>query len=89
MTEYVRVTDEVKPRREYTISQRLLDARPGVFKVLDKPATYPSGEPLPPKHLTTVSAEAAKDKAAIPVSKTSASNGANEKAGSTATDKEI
>lgn len=46
--EYVRVTDEVKPRREYSVVASAVD--PDVHKVLDKPAAYPDGTPLEPKH---------------------------------------
>jgi hypothetical protein len=45
---YVRVTDEVKPRREYSVVESAVD--PEVHKVLDKPATEADGTPLPPKY---------------------------------------
>jgi hypothetical protein len=45
--EYVRVTDEVKPKREYSVVASAVD--PDVHKVLDKPATYADGTPLEPK----------------------------------------
>lgn len=44
---YLRVTDEVKPRREYTITRSQLSE---CHTVLDKPATAPDGTPLPAKH---------------------------------------
>lgn len=89
MTDHVRVTDDVKPRREYTITRRQFEARPGVFTELDKPALTPAGEPLPPKYLTTVEKSAAKNKTASPVkSTTSDATAPDEKAGSTATQKE-
>ena len=46
---YVRVTDEVKPRREYSVVESAVD--PDVHTVLkDKPATSSDGVPLPPKY---------------------------------------
>lgn len=44
---YLRVTDEVKPRREYTITRSQLSE---AHTVLDKPATAADGTPLPAKH---------------------------------------
>lgn len=48
MPEYVRVTDDVKPYREYSVVASAVD--PEVHKVLDKPATYSDGQPIEPKH---------------------------------------
>lgn len=45
---FIRVTDEVKPRREYTIPASSFDE--GTHKKLDKPATAADGTPLPPKY---------------------------------------
>lgn len=53
MPEYVRVTDEVKPRREYTITAELAESLGSDVKVLDKPATGVDGYPLPPKYTPT------------------------------------
>lgn len=50
MPEYVRVTDEVKPRREYTITAELAESLGSNVTVLDKPATGIDGYPLPPKY---------------------------------------
>lgn len=50
MPEYVRVTDEVKPRREYTITAARAKSLGADVKVLDKPATGQDGHPLPPKY---------------------------------------
>ncbi|MFI5426054.1 hypothetical protein [Aeromicrobium sp. UC242_57] len=88
MTDYVRVTDEVKPRREYTITRRQFDARPGIFTELDKPATTVSGEPIPPKYLTTVNEAADKNKATSQASKTPAAKAPVEKAGPAAKEEE-
>lgn len=46
---YVRVTDDVKPRREYSVVESAVD--PDVHKVLDKPGAEPDGTPLAPKYL--------------------------------------
>lgn len=48
MPEYLRVTDDVKPRREYTIVASALDS--DHHKVLDKDATQSDGVPLAPKY---------------------------------------
>lgn len=48
MPEYVRVTDDVKPYREYSVVASAVD--PDVHKVLDKPATYSDGQPIEPKY---------------------------------------
>lgn len=56
MTEFLRVTDEVKPRREYTIrASQLTEAH----KVLDKPAVYPDGALIPAKYTPAEMAAAA------------------------------
>lgn len=59
MADYIRVRDN-DTGHEYTIPAHRLkkDAQSPV----DKPAVGPSGEPLPPKHRTTV-AKAAEEKA--------------------------
>lgn len=46
--EWVRVTDEVKPKREYSIVASTFDK--DVHKKVDKPATEADGTPLPPKY---------------------------------------
>lgn len=45
---FIRVTDDVKPRREYTIPASTFD--PDVHDQLDKPATSPDGQPLVAKY---------------------------------------
>lgn len=45
---YVRVTDEVRPRREYSIVESTFD--PDVHARLDKPAAHHDGTPIPPKY---------------------------------------
>ena len=46
---YVRVTDDVKPRREYSVVESAVD--PKVHTVLtDKPGAYADGQPIPPKY---------------------------------------
>lgn len=45
---YIRVTDEVKPRREYSIVESTFD--PDVHERLDKPAASADGTPLAAKH---------------------------------------
>lgn len=62
LPDHVRVTDEVKPRREYTITRARYLATPDVFTVLDKPAVRADGTPVPPKYHTTVNAEASKNR---------------------------
>jgi hypothetical protein len=47
-TEYVRVTDDVKPRREYSIVASAFIE--GVHKKVDGDATGPDGVPIAPKH---------------------------------------
>lgn len=49
---FIRVTDEVKPRREYTIPASTFD--PKVHEKLDKPATAADGTQLPPKYTPEV-----------------------------------
>lgn len=46
--EYLRVTDEVKPKREYSIVASAFIE--GVHTKVDKPATNTDGSPLPPKY---------------------------------------
>ncbi|MCW2785246.1 MAG: hypothetical protein JWP74_1763 [Marmoricola sp.] len=48
MPEYIRVTDEVKPYREYSVVASAVD--PNVHKVLDKPGAYSDGQPIEPKY---------------------------------------
>lgn len=60
---HVRVSDEVRPRREFTVTREQYYANQENFELLDKPALRPDGEPIPPKYHTTVDAEAAKNAA--------------------------
>lgn len=46
--QYVRVTDEVKPKREYSVVDSAVVE--GVHTVLDKPAAFGDGSPIPPKY---------------------------------------
>lgn len=47
--EWVRVTDEVKPKREYSVVASAVVE--GVHTVLkDKPGANPDGTPVPPKY---------------------------------------
>lgn len=48
MPEYLRVTDDVKPKREYSVVASAVDLE--VHKVLDKPGAYPDGSPIEPKY---------------------------------------
>ena len=75
MPEYVRVTDEVKPRREYTITAARAKSLGSDVKVLDKPATGQDGHPLPPKYAPTKTsgASASGSKAATEPADTKAS----------------
>lgn len=45
---YVRVTDDVKPKREYSVVESAVIK--GVHTVLDKPAAEADGTPIPPKY---------------------------------------
>ena len=56
MTQYLRVTDEVKPRREYTIHA---SQKSDAHVVLDKPATYVDGSLIPAKYTPADMARAA------------------------------
>lgn len=56
MPEYVRVTDEVKPRREYSVVASAVD--PDVHKILDKPGAATDGTPFPPKYTPDEMSEA-------------------------------
>lgn len=59
MPEFLRVTDDVKPRREYTIvAESFID---GAHIVLDKPATAADGSVLPPKYTPDALGEAPAD----------------------------
>lgn len=78
MSDHIRVR-VVGPDHECTIGQDQYDAQPEAFEVLKKPAVDGGGADLPPKYKTSVSEEAAKNKAASP---------AAEKADSTASTKE-
>lgn len=48
MPEYVRVTDEVKPRREYSVVKSAFD--PEIHTEVKGDATTTDGSPLPPKY---------------------------------------
>lgn len=48
MPKFVRVTDDVKPKREYSVPASAVDSE--VHTVLDKPGASPDGTPLPPKY---------------------------------------
>lgn len=58
MTRYLRVTDDVKPRREYTIRARQLAPSQ---RVLKKPATHLDGTPIPAKYTPAAIATGAGD----------------------------
>lgn len=47
--EWVRVTDEVTPRREYSLLESQVTEDHEVLS--DKPAAYADGTPIPPKYL--------------------------------------
>lgn len=70
MQDFVRVTDDVRPKRTYTILRAQF--KEGVHSLVESdrdPATYPGGDPRPPRYTTTVDAEAAKKKATAPAKK--------------------
>lgn len=46
--QWVRVTDEVKPKREYSVVESAVDDK--VHTVLDKPGANLDGTPIPPKY---------------------------------------
>lgn len=91
MTEkFLRVKDN-ETGHEYSVKQSRFDANPNLYTAVDKPATLPSGLPLPPKYKTTVAKKAAENKAASQARnprKTTDSPEPDEKAESPATDKE-
>ena len=61
MPEYVRVTDDVKPKREYSVVASAVD--PAVHTVLkDKPGANPDGSPIPPKYTPAALAAGEPDK---------------------------
>lgn len=69
MTDYVRVTDDVKPSRSFTIPARRFDSK--IHKLVESdrdPALDRHGDIAPPKYRTTASAEAAKKKKAAETS---------------------
>ncbi|VXC08684.1 hypothetical protein [Aeromicrobium sp. 9AM] len=66
MTNFVRVRDN-ETGHEYSVAESRFDLEPDLFTKLDKPATDPTGEPLPAKHKTTVAKKAAENKAAASV----------------------
>ncbi len=47
MPEYVRVTDDVKPRREYSVPASQVSE---AHTVLKKPGAFADGTPRPPKY---------------------------------------
>lgn len=59
MPDYLRVKQS-DTGHELTVSRSMYDFAPDSYSVLDKPATDAGGNPLPPKHKTSVSTEAAK-----------------------------
>ena len=62
MTDYVRVR-QAETGHELSVPRGHYEAAPkGGYVLLDKAATYPGGDPLPPKYKTTV-AQAAEKKA--------------------------
>ena len=87
MPEFLRVKDK-ETGHEYSVPKVRYDADPDLYTKVDKDATDPAGTPLPPKYKTSVAKKAAEGRTASPVSRTSASPEVNEKAGTTATDKE-
>lgn len=48
MPDYIRVTDEVTPRREYSIVASAFD--PKVHKKLEKPGAHVDGQPIETKY---------------------------------------
>lgn len=69
MPEYVRVRDK-DTGHHLTILRSQLARRSDAYVELKQDATYSDGTPLPPKHKTTVSTEAAKKTAAKPAETT-------------------
>lgn len=61
MPEYVRVRD-VETGHHLSILRSQFERRPSAFAELKQDATYADGTPLPVKHKTSVSNEAAKKK---------------------------
>lgn len=64
MQTYLRVKQN-DTGHELSLSQTQYDFAPDTFTVLDKPATDAGGNPLPPKHKTSVTQSAA-DKSSAP-----------------------
>lgn len=63
MSEFIRVKDK-QTEHEFSIPEGQF--KESAMDLLDKPATYPSGDPLPVKHKTSVSTEAAKKSGTVP-----------------------
>lgn len=59
MPEYVRVRDK-ETGHHLTISRSQYDRESDLWQELKQPATDAAGDPLPPKHHTSVSAETGK-----------------------------
>lgn len=58
MSEYVRVRDK-ETGHHLSVLRSQFDFNPEAFSELKQDATYADGDPLPPKHKTSVSQEAA------------------------------
>lgn len=59
MAEFIRVSDK-ETGHHLSIRRSTFDANPEAWRELKQDATYADGTPLPPKHKTSVSTEAAK-----------------------------
>lgn len=59
MPDFVRVRDK-ETGHHVSILRSAYDRNPDVWSLLKQDATYGDGTPLPPKHKTSVSSEAAK-----------------------------
>lgn len=81
MPTHLRVTDDVQPKRTYTIHAGQYDE--SVHTLVEDEhdtATFPDGSPRPPRYWTTVDAEATKKKTtASPEAKTAAKSAGTEK----------
>lgn len=62
---YVRVRDK-ETGHHLSILRTQYDRNPDAWAELKQPATYSDGTPLPPKHKTSVSSEAAKKSGKAP-----------------------
>ncbi len=63
MSDYIRVTDEIKPKRTYTIrAEEFIDGVHTKVENQRDPALDHHGEPAEPRYYTTPDAEAAKKK---------------------------